>query len=268
MEPKIEVLISAMNLKNEEEHNKLIKNSNITTNSILINQITKDEIDLFNIEEGKHRLFSFRERGLSKSRNKAVANSIGDIAIICDDDVAYVDGYDKIILDAYKKYEDADIIAFYVESTNKNRPTHHVEEGKVDFKKSLKISSCSITFKIDSIKKNSLKFNELFGAGSKYYMGEENIFLANALEKGLNIINVDKKIADIKQEESTWFGTFDKNYFLLRGAVFYELSRKHYKELIYDFAERKRDLYEKNLTYDEAIETMFEGVNQYITLNK
>ena len=99
-------------------------------------------------------------------------------------------------------------------------------------------------------------------------MGEENIFLANALEKGLNIINVDKKIADIKQEESTWFGTFDKNYFLLRGAVFYELSRKHYKELIYDFAERKRDLYEKNLTYDEAIETMFEGVNQYITLNK
>ena len=139
---------------------------------------------------------------------------------------------------------------------------------RIFFAKSLKICSCSITFKIDSIKKAGLKFNELFGAGAKYYMGEENIFLANALEKGLKIISIDVKIADVIQEESTWFGTFDRNYFQLRGAVYYELSHEHYKDLIYDFAERKRELYEKNLTYDEAIKAMFEGVEEYLSLKE
>lgn len=265
---ELEVLIAAMNLKNEQEHKELIERSKITTKSLLINQVTKEDIVPFDVKEGKHRLLSFKEKGLSKSRNKAIANSVGDIGLVCDDDVIYVDGYEKIIKDAYEKYPEADIIAFYIESTNPQRPTSHVEDGSVDFSRSLKISSCSISFKIDSIKKSGLKFNELFGAGSKYYMGEENIFLANALEKGLNIVSVDVKIADVRQEESTWYGTFDRNYFVLRGAVYYELSHEHYKELIYNFAERKRNLYEQNLTYEEAIKAMFEGVEEYIRLKK
>lgn len=265
---ELEVLIAAMNLRNEQEHKELIERSKITTKSLLINQVTKEDRVPFDVKEGNHRLLSFKERGLSKSRNKAIANSVGDIALVCDDDVIYVDGYEKIIKDAYEKNPDADIIAFYIESTNPDRPTRHVEDGPVDFAKSLKICSCSITFKIDSIKKAGLKFNELFGAGAKYYMGEENIFLANALEKGLKIISVDVKIADVIQEESTWFGTFDRNYFILRGAVYYELSHEHYKDLIYDFAERKRNLYEQNLTYEEAIKAMFEGVEEYISLKE
>ena len=251
---ELEVLIAAMNLRNEQEHKELIERSKITTKSLLINQVTKEDRVPFDVKEGNHRLLSFKERGLSKSRNKAIANSVGDIALVCDDDVIYVDGYEKIIKDAYEK--------------NPDRPTRHVEDGPVDFAKSLKICSCSITFKIDSIKKAGLKFNELFGAGAKYYMGEENIFLANALEKGLKIISVDVKIADVIQEESTWFGTFDRNYFILRGAVYYELSHEHYKDLIYDFAERKRNLYEQNLTYEEAIKAMFEGVEEYISLKE
>lgn len=263
---ELEVLISAMNIKNEQEHQELIKKSKIKTKSLLINQITKEDIGPFNVLEGEHRLLSFREKGLSKSRNKAVANSVGDIAIICDDDIIYVDNYESIIKEAYDKNPDADIISFYIESRNPERPTRHVENGIVDFNKSLRICSCNITFKIDSLRKAGIKFNEMFGAGSDYYMGEENILLANALEKGLKIMSVDTKIADVLNEESTWYGTFDRNYFHIRGAVYYELSRKYYKDLIYDFAERKKALYEQNLTYEEAINTMLEGANDYIKL--
>ena len=38
--------------------------------------------------------------------------------------------------------------------------------------------------------------------------------------------------------------------------------------LMNDFAERKRELYEKNLTYDEAIKAMFEGVEEYLSLKE
>ena len=135
----IEVLISAMNLKNEQEFRELIARSKITTKSLLINQVTKDDIEPFDIKEGEHRLLSFKEKGLSKSRNKALANSVGDIAILCDDDVIYVDNYEKIIKDAYEKNPDADIIAFYIESLNPKRRIRHLENGYVDFKKSLQI---------------------------------------------------------------------------------------------------------------------------------
>ena len=55
---------------------------------------------------------------------------------------------------------------------------------------------------------------------------------------------------------------------LIEIIVYYELSHEHYKDLIYDFAERKRELYEKNLTYDEAIKAMFEGVEEYLSLKE
>ena len=50
----IETLVSTMNLKNKEEHEKLIKNMNIKGKSITINQITKNDIEIFSSIEGKN----------------------------------------------------------------------------------------------------------------------------------------------------------------------------------------------------------------------
>ena len=118
---KTEILISTMNLKDEEDNKKLLKKMNINSNSLTINQITDSKILVFDNNKSKNRLKSYKEKGLSKSRNKAIENAKGEICIIADDDVTYVNGYSKIIEDSYRKYKDADIIAFYVESTNKDR---------------------------------------------------------------------------------------------------------------------------------------------------
>jgi len=270
---EIEVLIAAMNLKNKNEHEEFLKRTNVKTRSLLINQVTRQDVidemkaanagELFNEINGTNRLLSLEEKGLSKSRNRALDNAIGNIGIICDDDITYVDNYENIIKRAYEKYPDAAIIAFYIESQNPERPVRHIPEGPVDLKKSLSICSSCITLNINKIRESKLRFNEQFGAGSKYYMGEENIFLAKALEMGLKIYSVDEKIANIGQLESTWYGNFDKEYFHIRGAVYYELSNQYYKDLIYDFADRKRNLYEMNLTHDEAVEAMFAGVEEY-----
>lgn len=265
---EIEILISAMNLKNESEFYNLINNANITTRALLINQITKEGIEPLDIDDGKYRMLSFKEKGLSKSRNKAIKNAVGDIGVLCDDDVIYLENYAQIIQKGYEENPDADIIAFYIESTNPNRPTRHLTNGEVDFERSLKICSCSITVKLESLKKYNLSFNELFGAGAKYYMGEENIFLANALSKGMKIVYIDEKMADVIQEDSTWYGTFDEQYFNLRGAVYYELNKEKYMDLILDFAKRKIDLYKDNLTYDQALNAMIKGANDYIELKK
>ena len=115
---EIEIMLSTMNLQNEEEMKKLLKQMNIKTSVVIINQITK-KIQKWKYEKENIRLYSYYEKGLSKSRNQAISKAKGDIQIIADDDVKYEDNYKEIIKRAYQKYKNADIIAFFVETKNK-----------------------------------------------------------------------------------------------------------------------------------------------------
>ena len=49
----------------------------------------------------------------------------------------------------------------------------------------MSVCSCQITFKRKSIVDNNIFLNEMFGIGSKFISGEENIFLKEALKKKL-----------------------------------------------------------------------------------
>lgn len=260
----IEVLIATMNLKNEEEYNELIQSTKASSNTITINQITQENLPMLEKRDVRHNLFSFKERGLSKSRNKAISRATGDICIIADNDVEYFDNYEEIIKTAYANNPDADIIAFYMESTNPSRPVNRLSAGPVDYKRALKLCSVQITFKRESIINNNVQFNELFGAGAKYNAGEENIFLTNCLRKGLKIIVVDEQIGLVHQAQSTWFQGFDEKYFITKGACYYELAGENYMDLILDFANRKVELYKDNFTKDETIEIMKKGVQEYL----
>lgn len=115
---EVEVLLSTMNLKDINQAKKLTKQMNVNTPMLIINQIT-DNISPRKYDEGCVKVYSYKEKGLSKSRNRAISKSSADVEIISDDDVVYEDNYKKIIEEAYKKYKDADIIAFYVQSNDK-----------------------------------------------------------------------------------------------------------------------------------------------------
>lgn len=253
----IEVLISTMNLKKQED---LIKSENVKS-SVIINQ-TKN-ITLKNVTEGKNRLYSYEEKGLSKSRNRAIENSRADICAIADDDIRYEDNYEEIIKKGYEKYPDADIIAFYLDNVDPriNRPRR--KEGKINFIKSMQIKSSQITFKRRSIVEKNIIFKERFGTGSELYMGEENIFLADCLKAGLKVYYIPKRIATTQNNESTWFKGHNEYDFNVKGAVYYAMSKKMYPLLILQFAIRKTKLYAKEVTPIKAIKYMFDGAKKY-----
>ena len=52
------------------------------------------------------------DRGLSKSRNLAIKNAIGDICLIADDDVVLEKDFHESILSSYESLSDADLISF------------------------------------------------------------------------------------------------------------------------------------------------------------
>lgn len=260
---KTEILVSTMNIKDNSEYKKLLNNLNIKENSVVINQCPSIKTKVNNIKNGKNKLFTFSEKGLSKSRNKAIKFSSADICVVADDDLKYVDNYSQIINDAYNKYKDADIIAFYVSSENPNNVKAKLKEGKVSFLNSFKIQSVQLTFKTKSIKDNNLKFDERFGAGSNLYMGEENIFLVDCLKAKLKIYSYPVEIAKLSNRESTWFKGYDRDYFKVKGACFYRISKYFWVLLFIQFIIRKRKEYIKSISSMDAFKNMLIGKINY-----
>ena len=262
---KLETLVSTMG-KSQEEIIKLCRKMNIKTDAIIVNQkVDTNSKQNYLINDKKVTIINSLEKGLSKSRNELLYNANADIGLIADDDLVYLDGYDEIIKKAYGENSEADIICFKVYKGEKPFKKYRNKQKKINFIKSFQKSSVEITYKINSIIKNNIKFDENFGAGAKNYTaGEENIFLVDCLRKGLKIIYIPIFIARLDDtKESNWFRGYDYQYFKTKGAVFYRISRFWYFLLILQFAIRKYKLYKKNIGIYKAIKYMLEGVKEY-----
>lgn len=254
---KLDVLLSAMYLKDQSILEKL----NISSNVIVINQCD-EENDYTHINAvGKNiRFISTKERGLSKSRNMAIDNSDADICILCDNDVKYHNDYEKIIVSAFEKYKDADICVFFIRRPERTNPLT-TKECDLGYLKAMKIFSPEIAFKRKSI--SDLRFNEEFGAGAKYGMGEENIFLWQAKKSGLKIKYIPTEIAQTIPNESTWFKGYTNEFFRNRGAGYYAMSQSLWWVLCLQFAIRKIKLYRNDNSFFNALKYMYLGKVEY-----
>jgi glycosyltransferase involved in cell wall biosynthesis len=230
---------------------------NIKSKSLLINQITNININPFNEIESINRIISFKEKGLSRSRNNAIINSNGEICLLADDDIRYDDNYIEIVNSAYTKYKDADIIAFFVDGEGKNKK-RIIKKSKIGLIYSMKLMSVQISFKKRSIIESQILFDQNFGAGTSNFMGEENIFLSDCLKKGLKIYYYPVKIGTIFDNSSSWFTGYNKKYFNVLGLVYRRIFPKIYPLIILQYAIRKYKLFRGQVTFIEAIKYMFE----------
>ena len=259
----MQVLLSILGM----EDINYIDSLKITGNAVVINQCDEDNIELINRRSvnGSDQAVKYvktKQRGLSKSRNMAIKNADADICILCDNDVVYEDNYEELITNEFEKHKDADIIVFYIKRKEKPEP-NYPEPRRMDYLSVLKIFSPEIAFRRSSVE--DLEFDEEFGAGSgKYIMGEENIFLYDALKKEKKIYYVPVKIAELKEVESTWFSEYDERFFVSRGANYAAMSRLWSHILIWQFALRKVALYKDKLSMMSALKAMYKGREQYL----
>ncbi|MEK3769944.1 glycosyltransferase [Paenibacillus sp. FSL R5-0887] len=256
----LQVLVSTMG----QYDYSLIDKMNIQSDVVVINQSDENAEHILEKDGKNIKWISSTQRGLSRSRNMALENSKSEICLLADDDLEYLMDYEKTILSQFELYEEADIIAFQVEGIEGSFKQYSNKSYNVNYLTSMKISSVEVAFRLDSIKKNGLNFNELFGAGSKYFMGEENIFLMNCLKCGLKIRYVPIKIANLHIGQSTWFKGFNKEYLLNRGAAFTAMSQRLSLFFIIQFAIRKIDLFDNEITKCQAVKYMLEGKREYL----
>lgn len=249
----LEVLVSCMN----QENMTIVEKSNITTNVLIINQCEKN--DFQQCENGNQiiRMISTTERGLSRSRNMAINRAAGDICLFCDDDEAFYRNYEQIILAAFHRLSNADIILFNLD----NLP--HSFKGKarqLKYRDLFHAMSCQIAFRKKSLEQIQTYFHPYMGAGSGNGAQEENKFLIDCYKKGLNIYYVPSKIGMLLESSSSWFNGYDEKFFYQRGGA----TRKMLGlpgAVLYAFyyTIRKRPIYKNDISPAKAFWATLKG---------
>jgi glycosyltransferase involved in cell wall biosynthesis len=259
---RIEVLLSTV--KSDVE--SVIQKMNLQTDCVAIVQDGSDTFTDFQGESIRIKVIHSKERGLSKSRNLALDNATGDIGLIADDDVVYNSNYPAAVEDAYQQLPQADLIVFGITSRHPDRSKKSLQQKvlRLNYLNSLRVSSVMISFRIDSIQRNKIRFSEQFGAGAEFSSGEENIFLFDCLKKRLRIYYYPFDLCKVDfSQPSSWFSGFDANYFRNKGALSYRLFGNLWFLFVLQFAVRKHHLYKNKVGFATAIMEMARGRQLY-----
>ena len=252
----LEVLISCMH----KEDMGIIGDSKITGNALVINQCDRDDYEEQDTKNGLARMYSVKDRGLTKSRNLAIEKSLGDICLICDDDEVFEDDYQQKIILAYERLSDADIIVFKMT----NRPPSFPDKiQKLKFPKIMKVSSWQISFKRQSLIDSGVRFDELLGAGTGNGAEEELKFLKDSLKAKLKIYYVPSEIASVGQESSTWFKGFNEKFFKDRGnTTRYILGLPLSLLYAFYYVLRKKKMYCADISPTKALKAILSGIKE------
>lgn len=254
----LEVLIATM----KQDDFSLLDKMNIQSDAVVANQTDKYGMEEFKYKDHRIRWFSFNERGVGLNRNNALMRAEGDIALIADDDMVYVDNYKELVKKEFKKYPEADLIIF---NLIEKVPTRHIikKPYKVGYMNYMRFGAARIAFRTRSITKNSISFNMHFGGGSEHSAGEDILFLTDCLRKKLNIMAVPISIAYLTEDrESTWFEGYTDKFFKDKGVLFYYISKRWYYLLCLQYVSRHKATFEKEKSAIEALKLMLQGIKE------
>ena len=256
---QIQVLVAAMNQKDMSLYHRM----KIKTSALIGNQCECNRVDKEIINGNKVVCFSFNEKGVGLNRNNTLLRADGDICCFADEDTVYVDGYKDVIEKAFTKKKKADGIIFNIYTIGEDVGRRiNSKIKRVRWYNVLNYGTVRLAVKNNSIKKQSICFNTLFGGGSKYSFGEDTLFMKEMLKKGLKIYTYPAYIATVDQRESTWFKGYNEKYFFDKGALYCALSERWCVLYILQDIIRHKKMY-GNFTFGQIYKYMKNGVNGF-----
>lgn len=148
--PEIVLLISCMH---QHDHS-ILDRSNVMSNAIVINQCDHESVEHISFinrygQKKWCKFISTTQRGLSRSRNMAIANAPEDaICLICDDDETFDDHIEEKIKAGYERMPQATLIAFSLKRDDLTLPKiYPADDRPLRFRQLLSTSSLQITFR-------------------------------------------------------------------------------------------------------------------------
>ncbi|MBF7097336.1 glycosyltransferase family A protein [Alkalibacter mobilis] len=211
---RVEVLCVTMHQKGLEKYN----NMNIKTDAVFANQAERYDYMEQIIDGNSVKMVTTPYRGVGNNRNMGILHSSGDILMFADDDMVYADGYSEGVIKAFKEHPDCDMMVFSYITDSKRKVAAIEKVKRVRLWNFMRYGTVSFVIKRESLLKYNLIFTQLFGGGSRYCAGEDNLFLRDALKRGLKVYSHPFVIAYVNKDDSTWFKGYDERYFFDNGA--------------------------------------------------
>lgn len=258
---RLEVLISAVNA----DAGLLIEKMNITSDAVLINQSGRNSAGEVSVKNGKVRVFSYDEKGVGLSRNRAIENAKGDILLFADDDIVYDSDYEEKVLKEFEKHPEADGIFFNVEVNERRRTYWNKGYDRVHLTNAGRYPAYSIAVRKNALDRSQVKFSLLFGGGAKYSCGEDSLFIKDMLNAGLELYKTETKIGREEERpnsESTWFSGYNEKFFKDRGVLYAFLYGALAKPFAVRFVYAKKEVMCNEIKPKDALKLMFEGIKE------
>ena len=237
----LQVLVATMH---RTDHSLLDK-MNIQTDAVIVNQCDEDRVESF--ERNGHRVLwiNTRERGVGRSRNRAILAADADILLFADDDVVYEDGLEQTVGGYFAAHPAAALVTFNLTSLNPERPEPIVRaDYRLRLWNCLKFGAFRIAVRREAILRHTLFYSLCFGGGAPHRAGEDNLFITQCLQRGLTGYAAAVTIGTVAQTESTWFAGYDDTYYRDRGALFSVMygGRASLMLLLFELRRPNRDL--------------------------
>jgi glycosyltransferase involved in cell wall biosynthesis len=244
LENDIEILISTMNQDSLDFLVPMFPFKHFSNFSILIINQTQNE-KILTSSYSKVRVINSFEKGLTKSRNLALDNAVGRILVIADDDIVYQEGFIAKIMSAYDKFPEAAVINFSVVNSNRDLIKKYPSGSKVNLNifDILNVSSIEMTLNKKNIDISKIRFDESFGLGGAFEMGEEAIFLSDFKKKHQQLI-FDSQIIVMHESQTSSEKKNITNKYYIQGALFSRIFKKKYIfwlfiKLFFDLKQKK-----------------------------
>ncbi len=257
----VQLLISAMFAEPKELVNKM----NVSSEAVLINQCDVNGFENFWVQDAdgidrEIKAYSFNERGVGLSRNNALLRADKEISLFSDDDIIYVDDYEKRIVDEFKKHKEADVLLFNVEVCEERRTYFNTDFHRVRWYNCGRYPAYAIAIRTDKMHSSNLTFSLLFGGGAKYSNGEDSLFLRDCLKAGLKMYATDVVIGREEAGESTWFFGYNKKFFYDRGVLYHYLYGAMAKVWGLRFLLKNKATMCKEIPFKHAYRHLKEGI--------
>lgn len=215
----IQTLVSSV----KQNMESMAETMHLETDAIIINQCDTNAYQEYDYRGHKICCYSFNERGVGLSRNNGLLRATADIILFSDEDIRYNEGYSKMVLDAFEKHPDADMLMFNFDVIEERATYHISEEHKITKLNCGRYPTYSVAVRREAVQKANVTFNLLFGGGAPYSCGEDSLFIMECIKKGLKAYAMPITLGSEEPRPSTWFKGYNEKFFYDRGVLYVPL---------------------------------------------
>lgn len=254
----MQLLVSAMGKGPLE----LAEEMHIDSDAVIVSQGEEYAYEEAEYKGHTLRFFAMAERGVGLSRNHALMRADHDISLFADEDIVYVPGYEKMVLEAFVQHPEADMLLFKVQASP-GRETYDITEfGRVRSYNCGRYPTYSFAVRTREVHKRNITFSLLFGGGAAYSNGEDSLFIKECIKKGMKVYKVPVSIGTEKERESTWFKGYNRKFFFDRGVLYRHLYGAWEKPMALRFLLAHKNTMCTEIPWKEAYRLMCQGMKE------